>query len=205
MDSTASEDAIPLGELVERDLREGGLLSEALPGYEERPAQIEMARRVAQSLETGEHLVLEAPTGVGKSLAYLLPIVRSGKVALVSTANKALQEQLFYKDIPFVQQHVEPFHAALVKGMGNYLCLDLLEEERAFQQYTRQTAFAQDGGVARRLRPLGRRPRPAADGPHARYTRACRRRQRPLRLAGLRVLSGLLCARDARGVAAGTE
>jgi ATP-dependent DNA helicase DinG len=142
MDSTASESAISLGELVERDLREGGSLSEALPGYEERPAQIEMARRVTEALETGEHLVLEAPTGIGKSLAYLLPIVRSGKVALVSTANKALQEQLFYKDIPFVQQHIEPFPAALVKGMGNYLCLDLLEEERAFQAYTRQTAFA---------------------------------------------------------------
>src|SRR5690349_289307 len=142
MDSTASESVAPLGEQVEHDLREGGLLSEALPGYEERPAQIEMARSVAQALETGEHLVLEAPTGVGKSLAYLLPIVRSGKVALVSTANKALQEQLFFKDIPFIQQHIEPFPAALVKGMGNYLCLDLLEEERAFQQYTRQTAFA---------------------------------------------------------------
>ncbi len=74
MDSTASEDAIPLGELVERDLREGGSLSEALPGYEERPAQIEMARRVAQSLETGEHLVLEAPTGVGKALDVETPI-----------------------------------------------------------------------------------------------------------------------------------
>src|SRR5690242_958107 len=142
MDSTASKDALPLGKQVERDLREGGLLSEALPGYEERPAQIEMARRVAKAIEAGEHLVAEASTGTGKSLAYLLPIVRSGKVALVSTANKALQEQLFYKDIPFVQQHIEPFPAALVKGMGNYLCLDLLEEERAFQAYTRQTAFA---------------------------------------------------------------
>jgi Rad3-related DNA helicase len=142
MDSTASEPAVSLGELVERDLREGGSLSAALPGYEERPAQIEMALRVARALETDEHLIVEASTGTGKSLAYLLPIVRSGKVALVSTANKALQEQLFYKDIPFVQQHIEPFPAALVKGMGNYLCLDLLEEERAFQHYTRQTAFA---------------------------------------------------------------
>jgi Rad3-related DNA helicase len=95
-------------------------------------------------VEAASHLYLagRAMIPTHNSIAYLLPIVRSGKVALVSTANKALQEQLFYKDIPFVQQHIEPFPAALVKGMGNYLCLDLLEEERAFQQYTRQTAFA---------------------------------------------------------------
>jgi len=64
------------------------------------------------------------------SLAYLLPIVRSGKVAIISTANKALQEQLFYKDIPFVQENIQDFEAALVKGMGNYICLDRLEKER---------------------------------------------------------------------------
>lgn len=76
------------------------------------------------------------------SIAYLLPIVRSGKVAVVSTANKALQEQLFYKDIPFIQEHVMPFEAALVKGMGNYLCLDRLTEEQAFQQIVQSPAFA---------------------------------------------------------------
>ena len=61
------------------------------------------------------------------SLAYLLPIVRSGRGAIVSTANKALQEQLFFKDIPFVQKNIEAFEAALVKGMSNYICLDRLE------------------------------------------------------------------------------
>ncbi|HJT59655.1 MAG TPA: protein kinase, partial [Ktedonobacteraceae bacterium] len=64
------------------------------------------------------------------SLAYLIPIVRSGKVAIISTANKALQEQLYFKDIPFVQKHIQRFDAALVKGMANYVCLDRLEEER---------------------------------------------------------------------------
>src|SRR5260370_28402558 len=132
-----------VGRRVERDLGEGGVLSQALPGYEERAAQIEMARRVAAALDNSEHAVIEAGTGTGKSLAYLLPIVRSGKVALISTANKALQEQLFYKDIPFVQQHIQPFEAALVKGMGNYLCLDLLDEEHAFQQAVKQPAFAE--------------------------------------------------------------
>ena len=130
------------GETVEADLSAGGVLARTLSGYEERPAQIAMARTVAAALAAGEHAAVEAGTGIGKSLAYLLPIVRSDKVALISTANKALQEQLFYKDIPFVQQHVHPFKAALVKGMGNYLCLDRLEEERSFQRLVGQPAFS---------------------------------------------------------------
>src|SRR5947207_4664622 len=86
--------------------------------------------------------VLEAPTGTGKGFSYLLPVVRSGKVAIVSTANKALQEQLFYKDIPFVQQHVKQFEAALVKGVGNYVCLDRMEHENAYtQHYTKNRDF----------------------------------------------------------------
>ncbi len=108
------------------DLRQGGILSQRLPGYQERPAQIEMALTVAEALTTGRHALLEAPTGVGKSLAYIVPLVRSGKVAIISTANKALQEQLFYKDIPFVQEHVQHFDASLYKGVNNYLCLKRL-------------------------------------------------------------------------------
>lgn len=135
------DDGLPLIERVEADLKDGGVLSRALPGYEERPAQIAMARRVARTLERDESLITEASTGTGKSLAYLLPIVRSGKVALLSTANKALQEQLYYKDIPFVQQNIQPFEAALVKGMGNYLCLDRLGEERAFQALAPMRGF----------------------------------------------------------------
>lgn len=132
----------PLAEQVEADLRIGGVLARSLSGYEERPAQITMARGVANALESGKHLVVEAGTGTGKSLAYLLPIVRSGKVGLLSTANKALQEQLFYKDIPFTQRHVQQFSAALVKGMGNYLCLDRYNEERAFQALVQTRGFS---------------------------------------------------------------
>ena len=119
-----------LSDIVTADLRQGGVLSRSLPGYEERPAQIEMATLVAHSLSEDEHAIIEAGTGTGKSLAYLIPIVRSGKVAIISTANKALQEQLYFKDIPFVQKHIQHFDAALVKGMANYVCLDRLEEER---------------------------------------------------------------------------
>jgi Rad3-related DNA helicase len=132
----------PLVERVEEDLRAGGALSGSLPDYEERESQIIMARRVAEALERNQHLVVEAGTGTGKGLAYLLPIVRDGKVALLSTANKALQEQLFYKDIPFTQRHVQPFEAALVKGMGNYLCLDRYYEELSFQALAQSRGFA---------------------------------------------------------------
>jgi Rad3-related DNA helicase len=71
----------------------------------------------------------------------LLPIVRTRKVALISTANKALQEQLFYKDIPFVQRHVRDFKAALVKGMGNYLCLDRLATARRMPPFGYSPAY----------------------------------------------------------------
>jgi Rad3-related DNA helicase/serine/threonine protein kinase len=123
-----------LCQIVSTDLGHGGILSERLDGYEERQAQIEMATLVAQALTEERHAIVEASTGTGKSLAYLLPIVRSGKVAIISTANKALQEQLFYKDIPFVQEHIQDFEAALVKGMGNYICLDRMEKERIESQ-----------------------------------------------------------------------
>jgi Rad3-related DNA helicase/serine/threonine protein kinase len=87
-------------------------------------------------VESPSHLYLAGKSMIPthNSLAYLLPIVRSEKVAILSTANKALQEQLFYKDIPFVQENIQDFEAALVKGMGNYICLDRLEIERTETQ-----------------------------------------------------------------------
>ncbi len=136
--------SLSLAEQVRQDLLQGGALSASLPGYEERAAQVEMAELVAHALENGQHAVIEASTGTGKSLAYLLPIVRSGKVAIISTANKNLQEQLFYKDIPFVQQHIQDFRAALIKGMGNYLCLDRFDKENSeLLPFQRSSAFEQ--------------------------------------------------------------
>ena len=127
---------------VSADLRQGGMLSQRLSGYEERPSQIEMAMLVAHAINQKIPAIIEAGTGTGKSLAYLLPVVRSGKVAIVSTANKALQEQLFYKDIPFVQKHIKHFEAALVKGVSNYLCIDRMEDERvSMQHYTKNREF----------------------------------------------------------------
>jgi Rad3-related DNA helicase len=135
-------DSADLQRRVDTDLRQGGVLSNSLPGYEERPAQIDMATLVARSLTESIPSIIEASTGTGKSLAYLIPVVRSGKVAIISTANKALQEQLFYKDIPFVQKYIRYFDAALVKGMGNYICLDRMEQERTgFQYYVKNPDF----------------------------------------------------------------
>src|SRR5204863_7319651 len=123
-----------------------------------------MATLVAQSLSQSTPALLEASTGTGKSLAYLVPIVRSGKVAIVSTANKALQEQLFYKDIPFVQKHIKEFEAALVKGVGNYVCLDRVQTEHTGMQfYTKNRDFKrlldvmndQEAGVAGDFETLG--------------------------------------------------
>lgn len=99
-------------------------------GRELRPAQVEMAALVSRALSGGESAVIEAATGVGKSAAYLVPVIRSGKTVIVSTANKALQEQLYEKDIPFLQKHVQPFGAAMIKGVGNYLCRDRLDSAR---------------------------------------------------------------------------
>ncbi len=129
-----------LGDTVTRDLQQHGILSKQLDGYEERGAQVEMAQTVARALIEEKHAVIEASTGTGKSLAYLLPIVRSGRGAIISTANKALQEQLFYKDIPFVQKNVQDFEAALVKGVGNYICLDRLFEVREEGSWANKSA-----------------------------------------------------------------
>jgi len=132
--SPASSSDSPAGDSNRRSivaLRQGGLLAQQLPGYQERPAQIAMAELVEEALAQKQHAILEAPTGTGKGLSYLIPLVYSSKTVIISTATKALQEQLFYKDIPFVQQHIQPFDDALVKGFGNYLCLDRLQEARA--------------------------------------------------------------------------
>ena len=86
----------------------GGVLSRTHPAYEFRRGQLQMAQAVEEALEQRRHLILEAGTGTGKTLAYLLPVIRSGKRVIISTGTKNLQEQLFYKDIPFLEQALFP-------------------------------------------------------------------------------------------------
>jgi ATP-dependent DNA helicase DinG len=102
----------------------------ALPGGgEARPGQVEMAEAVAKSIEADRHLVVQAGTGTGKSLAYLVPAILSGKRVVISTATKALQDQLAKKDLPFLQEHLGvPFEFAVLKGRSNYLCRQRIRE-----------------------------------------------------------------------------
>jgi len=113
--------------LADQALGPDSIIAQALPGYEHREPQIHMARLVEVAARLNQCAVIEAGTGTGKSLAYLAPLVMLGKRIVVSTANKALQAQLFYKDIPFLQEHLQPFTAALAKGRQNYLCLHKTE------------------------------------------------------------------------------
>ena len=102
----------------------GGLLDRSMiGGYEHRPAQLEMAEAVHEAFEEHHHAIVEAGTGTGKTLAYLLPAICSGRRVVISTATKSLQEQLYQKDIPFLQKHFAPnLKVAVMKGRGNFLC-----------------------------------------------------------------------------------
>ncbi|HXX31149.1 MAG TPA: ATP-dependent DNA helicase [Myxococcaceae bacterium] len=113
---------------VETLLAPGGPLSRALPGWEERPEQVALAREVERAFAERRVLVAEAGTGTGKTLAYLVPAALSGRKVVISTATKNLQDQLFHKDLPLLQRGLRlELRATLVKGRSNYLCLHRLE------------------------------------------------------------------------------
>src|SRR4051812_740568 len=104
----------------------GSPLSRRLAGYEQRDGQLAMARAVRDALENDGHLFVEAGTGTGKTFAYLVPAVLSGRKVVISTATHALEEQIFFKDLPFVREvlaeHGVEVRIALMKGLSNYLC-----------------------------------------------------------------------------------
>jgi ATP-dependent DNA helicase DinG len=124
----------------------GSPLSRALPGWEHREGQLAMAEAVEHALDREHHLFVEAGTGTGKTLAYLVPTVLSGKKVIVSTATRALQEQIFVKDLPLVTEalsaHGVPVHAALMKGLANYVCLRRFEEARANGEHGSDPEFS---------------------------------------------------------------
>jgi ATP-dependent DNA helicase DinG len=102
----------------------GGAIEKYMPvGYEHRRSQLEMAELVEAAFQEKRHLIVEAGTGTGKTLAYLIPAIRSGRCVVISTATKSLQEQLFEKDIPFLQKYFAPkLKVAVMKGRSNFLC-----------------------------------------------------------------------------------
>ena len=137
----------------------GGLLARTHPAYEFRRGQLQMAQAVEQALEEKRHLIVEAGTGTGKTLAYLVPVLRSGKRVIISTGTKNLQEQLFLKDVPFLEQVLFPngeskLKVCYMKGRNNYLCrkklydltdqpilsgLEEIEQYRAIADWEKET------------------------------------------------------------------
>src|SRR5213592_4437479 len=106
----------------------GGALAHALPAFEPRREQAALAAAVECALATGEHLVAEAGTGTGKSLAYLIPALESGQRVVVATATKALQEQLLSNEVPAAARALgREVRVAVLKGRQNYLCRKQLQ------------------------------------------------------------------------------
>ena len=126
---------------VRRVLGTGGALASVLDGFEPRASQQQMAEAVARVVTDGGVLLAEAGTGTGKTLAYLVPAILSGRKVLVSTGTRNLQEQLIDKDVPLLQRALGPFRATCMKGRGNYLCLhrfeQALHDDRARDDETR--------------------------------------------------------------------
>jgi ATP-dependent DNA helicase DinG len=100
----------------------GGILSRSPLPYEYRPGQLEMAKAVERALSERRHLIVEAGTGTGKTLAYLLPALRTGQRVIVSTGTKALQDQLYFRDVPFLESLLGGLRVCYMKGRANYLC-----------------------------------------------------------------------------------
>lgn len=135
---------------TEEILGPGGPLSRALSAYESRGGQLEMARAVERTLREERILFCEAGTGTGKTLAYLVPALLSGKKVVVATATRALQEQIFQRDLPLIEQVLgRALPVALMKGLSNYVC------RRRFAEF-RQSAEAARPMYARTLDALSR-------------------------------------------------
>ncbi|NIW23745.1 MAG: ATP-dependent DNA helicase, partial [Gammaproteobacteria bacterium] len=110
---------IDLGEFFGAD----GVLAQHLPGFTHRDAQEAMASLIWQALQDRTHLVVEAGTGIGKTFAYLAPVLLAGREAVISTGTKTLQDQLFARDLPALGAAIgRPLSVALLKGRANYLC-----------------------------------------------------------------------------------
>ncbi|MGD0900523.1 MAG: ATP-dependent DNA helicase [Thermoguttaceae bacterium] len=117
--SDASSRALPA---LHEFFAPGGILARSPLPYEYRPGQYEMAKAVEHAFAERRHLIVEAGTGTGKTLAYLLPALRTGQRVIVSTGTKALQDQLFFRDIPFLETLLGELRVCYMKGRANYLC-----------------------------------------------------------------------------------
>jgi len=126
---------------------ENGLMANALPGYEVRPGQLHMARLIQRSIEMGEPAVIEAGTGIGKSFAYAAICMAMNKRVIISTSNKALQMQLYTKDIPFLQTLFPGKKMALAQGKSNYVCLENCKDGVSDQRFADWIGTTKTGSV----------------------------------------------------------
>src|SRR5215467_10162916 len=118
---TSMQEVFGPGGFLEKCMRGGFDRSVVGSDYEYRAAQLEMAKLVHNAFESHHHAIVEAGTGTGKTLAYLIPAICSGRRVVISTATKSLQEQLFQKDIPFLQKHFAPnLKVEVMKGRSNF-------------------------------------------------------------------------------------
>ncbi|MDN3519653.1 ATP-dependent DNA helicase [Aquisalimonas lutea] len=123
---------------IDHHLGPDGALAAALPGFQPREEQKTLAHGVAAAIEDGETLIAEAGTGTGKTFAYLLPALLSGRRVIVSTGTKTLQDQLYEKDLPLLRDALDlPVRTALLKGRTNYLCLYRMEQAEADARFDR--------------------------------------------------------------------
>jgi ATP-dependent DNA helicase DinG len=122
----ATEDTVRALPTLHAFFAPGGVLANSSLPYEYRPGQLEMAKAVERALDERRHLIVEAGTGTGKTLAYLLPALRAafttGRRVIISTGTKALQDQLFFRDVPFLESLLGPLRVCYMKGRANYLC-----------------------------------------------------------------------------------
>lgn len=119
-----------------------GALARAAPGYAPRPQQLQMAQAVAEAIDARASLVTEAGTGVGKTFAYLVPVLLSGQRTLVSTATKNLQDQLFLRDLPRLKEALQvPASVALLKGRASYLCRHRLAQAREGTSFAERSSL----------------------------------------------------------------
>jgi ATP-dependent DNA helicase DinG len=140
-------------ESIEDMFSERGPLVRAFSRFEPRPGQVQMAKLVERGILEGVHTIVEAGTGVGKSLAYLVPAVRSGKRIVISTGTIALQEQLMQKDIPLVLRALDvPLRVTLLKGRNHYLCKEKYERMRGERLIPPSRAMQQTWSWAERTR-----------------------------------------------------
>lgn len=139
-----------LRSLVHRALQPNGPMSGSVQGFSVRAGQLQMAGEVADTIETGGALVVEAGTGIGKTFAYLIPVLLSGESTLVSTATKALQDQLFKRDLPGLMSALGvSSRLALLKGRSSYLCLHRLDFARFDALCNAPESLRQLAGVER--------------------------------------------------------